>query len=134
MTAIHFVQNVVFSTPFPPQHCLYFFPLPQGQGSLRSVFAVFMTTRPPADPLPPTASLPRTHTTEKRYGTPRFSGAFVARARHVSPRRVGYPAASSSAAAWRSLSVRPDASLHIVWPFAARPVVTLAAVEGELNR
>ncbi len=45
-----------------------------------------------------------------------------------------YPAASSSAAAWRSLSVRPDASLHIVRPFAARPVITPAAVEGELKR
>ncbi len=68
-TAIHFVQKVVFSTAFPSQHCLYFLPLPQGQGSLRPVFAVFMTTRPPATPLPPTASLPRTHTTEKRYVT-----------------------------------------------------------------
>ncbi len=46
----HFVQNLVFSTAFPSQHCLYFFPLPQEQGSLRPVFAVFMTTRPPATP------------------------------------------------------------------------------------
>ncbi len=50
MIAIHFVRNVVFSAAFPSQHCLYFFPLPQGQGSLRPIFAVFMTTRPPAIP------------------------------------------------------------------------------------
>ncbi len=87
MIAIHFVRNLVFSAAFPSQHCLYFFPLPQGQGSLRPVFAVFMTTRPPAAPLPPTASLPRTHTTEKRYGTPRFSGAFVAGQR---PRKTAF--------------------------------------------